>query len=303
MRRRPPTDPDLDVVLPEAPEFSAHESAAATLPDSQPMPELLDQEEGSAWAIVLAGGIGSRFWPLSTADRPKPVLALVGSSPLISESVSRLAPFIPPERVLVVTSRDIAEVIHAAIPQVPAGNILIEARPLGTAAALAWGAHEVSRRAGPRTICTVMHSDLACSFADMLRGTLRRAGTLAARHTAIVAVGVKPSRPETAFGYVVPGLPLGAQAGDEGGAVWARDFVEKPAPLMADDLIAGGAVWNAGILTAEARVFIDALAANTREVAIGFEALEMGDIERFTGLVRSVSIERGLLERTDRRLG
>jgi mannose-1-phosphate guanylyltransferase len=65
------------------------------------------------WAIVLAGGIGSRFWPLSTPDRPKQLLKLIGDRPLIAETVSRLAPLVPPERVLVLTSRDIAPAIHA----------------------------------------------------------------------------------------------------------------------------------------------------------------------------------------------
>ena len=111
-----------------------------TLPAEQPDPEAGLRTELSLWALVFAGGIGSRFWPLSTPERPKPLLALVGERPLIAETVSRLAPTVPPSRVLVLTSADIADALHAAIPEVPGANMLVEPRPMGTAAALAWGA-------------------------------------------------------------------------------------------------------------------------------------------------------------------
>src|SRR5262245_53646619 len=109
-------------------------------------PEQAEQPEGEAaldvgvslWAVVFAGGIGTRFWPLSTPARPKQLLALVNERPLIADTVARLQPLVPPERVLVVTSADIAEALHKAIPEVPRDNMLIEPRPLGTAAALAW---------------------------------------------------------------------------------------------------------------------------------------------------------------------
>lgn len=299
---RRPSERDLEIVLPDAPTFPQRSSGAATLPDPEPLSAEAPPADPDLWMIVLAGGIGSRFWPLSTPERPKPVLALLGEQPLLTETVSRLAPLVPPERVLVLTSRDIAERIRAVIPDVPQENLLIEKRPLGTAAALAWGAQEVSRRAGPRALCTAMHSDLAVSFPDMFRATLRRSAALARTHTTIVAVGVRPSRTETAFGYIVPGLAVGGTGIEEGGAAWAREFVEKPAPMLANELIKAGAFWNAGMLTAEAQVFLEALAANTKEIALGLEALEMNDTEKFAGMIRSVSIERGLLERTDRLL-
>src|ERR1035437_1234480 len=87
------------------------------------------------WAVVFAVGIGSRFWPLSTSERPKPLLALVTGNSLLEDTVGRLQPLIPPERVIVVTSRDIAPAIREAIRDVPEENILVEPRPLGTAAA------------------------------------------------------------------------------------------------------------------------------------------------------------------------
>src|SRR5689334_12864753 len=91
--------------------------AVGTLPGEQPEHEL--ETDLTLWAIVLAGGIGSRFWPLSTPERPKQLLSLVGERPLIADTVARLAPKVPADRVLVLTSADIADALRAAIPEVP----------------------------------------------------------------------------------------------------------------------------------------------------------------------------------------
>src|SRR6185295_7482158 len=110
-----------------------------------PMPQTMSAVDatvdidGTGWAIIFAGGIGSRFWPLSSPRRPKPALQLLSDKPLLTETIERLAPLVTPERVLIVTSRDIAPEITRAAREVPPANILVEPRPLGTAAALAWG--------------------------------------------------------------------------------------------------------------------------------------------------------------------
>lgn len=342
--------------------------AVGTLPAEQPDPEAGLRTELSLWALVFAGGIGSRFWPLSTPERPKPLLALVGERPLIAETVARLAPTVPPARVLVLTSADIADALHAAIPEVPLSNMLVEPRPMGTAAALAWGAQEVARRAGPTTTLVAMHADLAVGYPDELRRLLGRAAGLTAQGTPLVLIGAEPTRPEPGFGYVVPGEALDADqeaaeaeppasattngdgpkgetadapadAGRTGvlpeapaevsselladalpgelvdipmpptpppapmvptrtAARRVARFVEKPAPLLADELIAQGAFWHTGILVARADAVLDALAERTPELQPGLSALAAGKFDRFAGMIQSVSIERGLLERS-----
>lgn len=251
------------------------------------------------WAIVLAGGIGSRFWPLSTPQQPKQLLALVGERPLISETVARLAPLIPVERVLVLTSSDIADAIHAAIPDLPRENLLVEPRPLGTAAALAWGAAEVARRSGPESVLCAVHADLAVAFPDEFRLLLRRAATVAAAEHAIVTLGVLPTRPETGFGYVVPGPRLQPdQPLVSGGVCHVRRFVEKPGPLLAEELMGDDALWHAGVFAAPAGVVLAELAVHAHELAPGLPALAARAYDRFAGMIQSVSIERGLLERS-----
>ncbi|MHB1069394.1 MAG: mannose-1-phosphate guanylyltransferase [Gemmatimonadaceae bacterium] len=278
-------------------------TASTVSPSVAPSRTMLRETDAALWAIIFAGGIGSRFWPLSTPTRPKPLLRLVSEQPLLVDTVQRLAPAIPPDRVLVLTSRDIAPAIRAALVTVPEMNILVEPRPLGTAAALAWGAQEVARRAGPHTLCCAMHADLAVGFPDEFRRVLRRAGAVAEREDALVAVGVRPSRVEPAFGYIRPGDPVDEQHTlADGGVHEVAAFIEKPSEAEAMLHISAGALWHAGILVGTATGFLTQLDEKTVELRDGFDALRSGNLPAFVGSIRSVGIERGLLERGPRLL-
>ena len=290
--------------------------AVGTLPVELPDPVATLETELSLWAVVFAGGIGSRFWPLSTPERPKQLLALVGDRPLIAETVNRLAPTVPPARVLVLTSADIADALRAAIPEVPDANFLVEPRPMGTAAALAWGAQEIATRVGRKATFVAMHADLAVGYPDELRRVIKRAALIASADGALVAIGAQPTRPETGFGYLLPPAPADplidaaidttADATGDAGAAAAREaprrvarFVEKPGAILAEELIAQGALWNTGIFVWQAGTVLDALEERTPELQPGLAALAAGKLDRFSGLIQAVSIERGLLERSD----
>lgn len=278
-------------------------AAAGTLPAEQPLVTAEPETDVALWAVVFAGGIGSRFWPLSTPARPKPLLALVSEQTLIEETVGRLQPAVPPERVLILTSRDIAPAIRSVTRDVPDENVLVEPRPLGTAAALAWAAQELARRAGPSAMCCAIHADLAVDFPDEFRRTLRRAAAYAARERALVSVGIRPSRPETGFGYVLPGPALDAsQPLSRGGAHTTVSYVEKPSEAEATMRIAEGALWHGGVVVGAASTFLHELAEHTPEVREALAPLAHGDVAAFVGRVRATSLERGLLERTRRLL-
>ena len=270
-------------------------------PAEQPEVDADLETDIALWAVVFAGGIGSRFWPLSTPERPKPLLRLVGDKPLIADTLSRLHPLIPASRTLVLTSADISDAIRAAIPELPEKNMLVEPRPLGTAAALAWGAQEIINRVGRKTVFCALHADLSAQFDDEFRRSIRRAAGYAAKDDgALVAIGARPTRPDTGFGYMITGEELepGLSAA-QGGACLVERFVEKPGPMQAEEFIANGALWNAGIYCWQAGAVLDALAANTTELHDGLAYLATGKVDRFFGMVQSVSIERGLLERID----
>ncbi|MFM8909016.1 MAG: sugar phosphate nucleotidyltransferase, partial [Gemmatimonadota bacterium] len=100
------------------------------------------------YAVVLAGGVGSRFWPLSTPDRPKQLLPLIGAEPMLTETVARLVPLVGIERILILTSERLKAPILGAVPGLTADQILVEPRPAGTCAALTWAAVQVAARGG-----------------------------------------------------------------------------------------------------------------------------------------------------------
>jgi mannose-1-phosphate guanylyltransferase len=271
----------------------------AAIPFDEPEPDPLVDSAQALWAVVFAGGIGSRFWPLSTARRPKQVLALVNERPLILDTVLRLAPLIPPDRILVVTSADIVDTLHDVIPDIPRINMLVEPRPLGTAAALAWGASEVARRAGPDAVFCALHADLSVAFPDELQQTIRRAANIAAAAPVLVTIGVRPTRCETGFGYLQAGAPIDPLMSlSEGGACRVDYFVEKPNAVLADTLIERGALWNSGIFVWRASIVLRELEAHTRELSHGLPLLASGNLEEFAANVTSISIDRGLLERS-----
>jgi mannose-1-phosphate guanylyltransferase len=270
------------------------------LPGEQLQPvETLDTRQ-ALWAVVFAGGIGSRFWPLSTPEHPKPLLRLVGEQPLIADTLRRLQPLIPAERTLVLTSADIADAIRHAIPQLPHKNMLVEPRPLGTAAALAWGAQEIATRAGEKTVFCALHADLSAQYEDEFRRAIQRAATYAAQDDRLVTVGARPTRVETGFGYILPGMELEpGQSFAQGGACMVDRFIEKPASLLAEECIESGAMWNTGMYCWQAGTVLDALGEFTTELQDGIGYLRQGRVDRFMGMIQSASIERGLLERAD----
>ena len=223
---------------------------------------------------------------------------MVSERPLIAEAVARLDPLVPRERILVVTSHDIAGQIRAAIPGIPDKNVLVEPHPLGTAASVTWAAGEIRHRAGPESVICTLHADLAVAFVDPFRNVLREAARIAATSDVLVAVGVNSTRAETGFGYLVPGMPLFADRPlSEGGACQVISFEEKPARPRAEALVREGALWNSGIFVWRTKVILDELARNCAEVAGSLECLDTRDHDTFVERVRSISIERGLLER------
>src|SRR5439155_955601 len=120
------------------------------------------------WAATVAGGSGTRFWPLSTPERPKQLLPLVGDRPLVVQAVERLEGLVPPERILIITGALLAERIAALVPQVPRTQVLVEPRAASTAPALAWAAQWISRH-DPGAQMLSLHADWAVDVAVLER--------------------------------------------------------------------------------------------------------------------------------------
>lgn len=248
----------------------------------------------STWAAILAGGSGTRFWPLSTPERPKQLLPLAGDRPLLAQAVRRLSGLVPPERVLILTGPYLVEQVAAAVPEVPRAQILAEPRAASTAPALAWAAHEINRR-DPGADMISLHADWAVRDDDEFRRSAGRALEVARAHDLLVTVGVKPTRDETGYGYIVPGARLGRPPAKK-----VRRFVEKPSPARARALRRSGALWNTGLFAWTTERFLAEARAHAGELRAGWTALADGDVGKFFAGVTPVAVDVAVLERTTR---
>ncbi|MEP6729611.1 MAG: sugar phosphate nucleotidyltransferase [bacterium] len=246
----------------------------------------------SRWAVVLAGGVGSRFWPISTPARPKQLLPLATERPLLSDTLSRLAPLVPPERTLILTNAQLVEPIAALAPSIPRENFIAEPRPAGTAAALAWAAHEIARRGGRDAVMISVHADWAVGDAEGFRAALSRAADACEQHHALVTVGVVPVRPDPGFGYIQPANEVSE------GARRVERFIEKPDRARAEAMVRDGYLWNSGIFVWRAGDFLDEVLALTPEIAPHLAA-HGDDLAGFFGAVKTpISVDVGVLERS-----
>ncbi|HMA02775.1 MAG TPA: sugar phosphate nucleotidyltransferase [Gemmatimonadaceae bacterium] len=252
----------------------------------------------SRWAVILAGGVGSRFWPLSTPRRPKQLLPLITESPLLADTVARLSELVPPERTLVVTNASLAIAVRALLPQLPADNVIAEPRAAGTAPALAWAAAAIARRGRPEDVMICVHADWAIGNDAAFRATLARAAALAEREHSLVTVGIVPARPDPGFGYIEPGEPVNGAASE--GARHVARFAEKPNREAAARMVASGYLWNSGIFVWRAGDFLAEVRARATEVAPSLPLAESGDIAGFFTAVTPISVDEGVLERSPR---
>lgn len=284
----------------------------------------------SRWTVVLAGGVGSRFWPLSTPDRPKQLLPLIDDAPLLTNTLERLRPLVPAERTLILTNASLREAVARVAAPVPRENVVAEPRPAGTAAALTWAALEIQRRSGDEAVMLCVHADWAIADAEGFRATLARAADAAERYRSLVTVGVVPSRPDPGFGYIEPGDAL---AGD---VRRVARFVEKPDRERAERMVRDGYLWNSGIFVWRVGDFLAEVRLHTPEVSPALDAVTAGadararsrrsggraadrsagsgadgasqspasgasdELSRFFSTARSVSVDVGVLERSDR---
>lgn len=249
-----------------------------------------------AFTIVMAGGSGTRFWPLSTADRPKQFLPLAGGTdPLLRATVARAERFSDLRDVFVVTSERLADPTRAMLPELPPEHVLAEPIGRNTAPCIAWACARIVRE-DPDAVCAVLAADHyiddVAAFADVVKTALE-----ASEHGHIVTIGVRPTRPETGYGYVEMGESIA------NGVFRAVRFVEKPNRQRAEQFLAAGRyLWNSGMFFFRARTMLDAIRAHLPALgALVDRIAEGGDDlaivrERYASLP-DVSIDHGVMEK------
>ena len=255
----------------------------------------------NAYAIIMAGGNGERFWPLSTAAKPKQFLDLFGGKPLIRHAVDRLEGLIPPERIFVITADRFVDLTRAALPMLPTENILGEPCRRDTAAAVATACGLVLQKGGPKAVGCILTADQLITPVPAFQRTLADSIAVAAASDAIVTMGIIPTRADTGFGYIECGTPY---QGQETATVFrqVRRFVEKPNKQKAEEYLSqGGFLWNARMFIWKAETMRKAYYASASDIAALIDAIAAApeiksEINRLYPFVRAISVDFAVME-------
>jgi mannose-1-phosphate guanylyltransferase len=225
-------------------------------------------------AVIMAGGSGTRLWPLSRAHRPKQLLDVLadeggGAHSLLAEAFARLRVLLPTDRIWVCTAARYADLVRAALPELGADRLVLEPVARDTANAVGLAAALVAD-VDPDAELAVVSADHVIRPVERFADALRTAyDVLAVRPRALVTLGVRPTSPATGFGYVQKGAPT-----EVPGAVEAASFREKPDLATAQEYLAGGQyVWNSGMFVWRAQTVLAALAEHLPESAAGLAAI------------------------------
>ncbi len=245
--------------------------------------------------VILAGGEGTRLWPLSRSRRPKQLLPLSGQRSLIQQTVDRLLPLVDPERILIVTERSHADALRAQLPELPDSSIVVEPTRRGTAAALLLAGLHIKARAPEATWASV-HSDAFITEDEAFRRTLAAALEAAATGEFLVTTGVEPRFAATGYGYInrgeelrrVHGLPL----------CRVVRFVEKPDLQTAQEYVASGEyLWNPGVFVWRNVALLQAFEEHQPEIYGVLTSVPLGEIDRVYPNARRETIDVGIMER------
>jgi mannose-1-phosphate guanylyltransferase len=217
-------------------------------------------------AIIMAGGSGTRFWPKSRRDRPKQLLRLYGDATMLQQTLTRIEPLVPRERVVIVTGADQAQATRALLPDLPSENIVAEPCPRDTAPCVGLAAWIVCQK-DPDGTMIVMPADHVIEPAATFLTTVSAAVSVIENDpTALVTFGIRPSRPETGYGYIECGELLETREGIPVHRV--VQFREKPDRATAERFLATGKfAWNSGIFLWKARTILDELERHRPQLA------------------------------------
>ena len=258
----------------------------------------------STYAVIMAGGGGTRLWPLSRKNRPKQLLPLIGEQTLFQSTVARLEGYLPPERILVVTVAEQAAEMRIQVPEIPEENYIIEPAPRGTASVVGLAAAILHKR-DPQAVMAVLPSDHFIRNRDLFHYLIKAAVDVA-RNDYLVTLGITPTFPSTAYGYIQQGAPL---PGDYKYPTYSvARFIEKPNEETAQKLLrAGDHSWNSGMFIWTTRRILAEMRLQMPELSAALEKISAADALQQAAVIKSVwpdlkaeTIDYGIMEKAER---
>ena len=264
--------------------------------------------------VIMAGGIGSRFWPMSTPEYPKQFVDVLGTGKtMIQMTVERFAPLCPMENFWVVTGASYVDIVREQLPEIPAGNILAEPCARNTAPCIAYACWKI-RQTDPSANIVVTPSDALVLDAEEFRAVMREALEFTAADRRIVTVGITPTRPETGYGYIQCGeiatsseMPCN-DVEATGRIMPVASFREKPSLEVAKQYLAdGNYLWNAGIfvwnvstIVESMRLYVPDLAEKMDRMAEAFYTDgEVAAVAEIFPTCEKISIDYAVMEKAD----
>ncbi|MFZ5433915.1 MAG: mannose-1-phosphate guanylyltransferase, partial [Calditrichota bacterium] len=252
-------------------------------------------------SVIMAGGIGARFWPISRRRKPKQLLDLLGERSLIEQTLSRIEPLIPPDRQWIVTNRDQATMIREVVPSFLPRQFIIEPMGRNTAPAIGLSAVHLLHR-DPDAVMTVLPADHRIATVEKFRHCLETAVKLVEKSDTLATIGIEPTRPDTGYGYIQV---------DQGASINVPDvfrvktFAEKPNAATARLFLESGEfVWNSGIFVWRADTIMKQIAeylpkwyGGLQEIAGAIGTADEDEVTKnvFSGL-KGISIDYGVME-------
>ncbi len=219
------------------------------------------------YCVIMCGGIGSRFWPYSRSSRPKQFIDFLGTGrSLLQMSYDRILPIVSKENVLIVTNEIYAPLVREQLPELSEDQILLEPARRNTAPCIAWAAYHIAAK-DPQASIMVAPSDHLITQEALFEKAIIDGFEFVEKNNALLTLGIKPTRPETGYGYIQVGQPV------EGGFFKVKTFTEKPKLELAEVFVESGEFfWNSGIFLWKAHHIIEELKQHAPDVADVFES-------------------------------
>ena len=244
--------------------------------------------------VIMAGGIGSRFWPLSTPEYPKQFIDILGCGrTLIQLTVDRFKGLCPAQNFWVVTNAAYVDIVRQQLPEIPAGHILAEPAARNTAPCIAWACWRIKKE-DPEANVVVTPADAVVMNPEEFRRVIANALSFTAKSDAIVTIGIKPSRPETGYGYA----ESGERRAENGEIMTVKAFKEKPDRQLAEQYLqAGNYLWNAGIFVWNVKTITDAISTYKPNIAADIERMRTDkDVQEVFPQCEKISIDYAVME-------